>query len=152
MAASKSPGLPPLSPERRVVDAGYYDNFGVDLAAMWLFRNEAVVREHTSGGAVIEVRAYRNGYARWHFQDKEAEKYRPDPTRPGPQVPRRDRGALRASLEWLSTPAEAIGNARGGPRITATTSCWTCSTSASTAPTGRTSSRPWRSSASSMRH
>src|SRR5947207_10855785 len=71
----------PTAPPRRVVDAGYYDNFGVNLAAMWLIRNEAVIREHTSGVAVIEIRAYRNWYARWHFQDQEAEKYRPDPSR-----------------------------------------------------------------------
>jgi hypothetical protein len=109
-----SPGVSlPTAPPRRVVDAGYYDNFGVNVAAMWLLRNEAALREHTSGVAVIEIRAYRNWYARWHFQDQEAEKYHPDPSRGDDQVPRRDEDAVAAALEWLSTPAEAIGNARG---------------------------------------
>jgi hypothetical protein len=93
-----------------VADAGYYDNYGVNLASMWLYRHEQAVRENTSGVALIEVRAYRNGYARWHFQDKEAEKLNPDPPSGGP--PRRDRDALEASLEWLSTPVEALMNAR----------------------------------------
>lgn len=103
----------PTHPARRVVDAGYYDNFGVNLAAMWLLRNEAAIREHTSGVAVIEVRAYRNWYARWHFQNQEAEKLDPDPTRRGVGKHRRDKDALAAALEWLSTPVEAINNARG---------------------------------------
>ncbi|HWG43358.1 MAG TPA: hypothetical protein VN688_11285 [Gemmataceae bacterium] len=106
-----SPGVSlPTDPPRRVVDAGYYDNYGVNLAAMWLYRHEQAIREHTSGVVLIEIRAYRNGYARWHFQDKEAEKQNPDPSSGGP--PRRDRDALQASLEWLSTPVEALLNAR----------------------------------------
>src|SRR5262249_54017194 len=114
-----SPGVSlPTNPPRRVVDAGYYDNFGVNLAAMWLLRNEGGVRKHTSGGGVVEIRAYRNGYARWHFQDREKDGPARDPREEGednpgrPEMPRRDRGALEASLEWLSTPAEAIGAAR----------------------------------------
>ncbi|HEX4613531.1 MAG TPA: hypothetical protein VH092_35440 [Urbifossiella sp.] len=108
-----SPGVSlPTNPPRRVVDAGYYDNFGVDLAAMWLLRNEAAIREHTSGVAVVEIRAYRNGYARWHFQDEEDGRKKPDPTQGENQKPRRDRDALTAALEWISTPVEAIGTAR----------------------------------------
>ncbi len=106
-----SPGVSlPTNPPRRVVDAGYYDNYGVNLAARWLYRHEPALREYTSGVVLIEVRAYRNGYARWHFQDKEAEKSQPDPNREG--APRRDRDALEATLEWLSTPVEALLNAR----------------------------------------
>jgi hypothetical protein len=109
-----SPGVSlPTVPARRVVDAGYYDNFGVNLAAMWLLRNAAAVRAHTSGVAVIEIRAYRNGYARWHFQDQEAEKFHPDPSRGAKQTARRDKDAVAAALEWLSTPVEAIDAARG---------------------------------------
>lgn len=32
-----SPAVLPTNPRRRVVDAGYYDNYGVSLAASWLF-------------------------------------------------------------------------------------------------------------------
>ena len=48
----------PTDPPRRVVDAGYFDNFGVDLAARWLLEHEAEVRAHTSGVVLVEVRAY----------------------------------------------------------------------------------------------
>jgi hypothetical protein len=91
----------PTSPPRRVVDAGYYDNFGVDVAAMWLYRHEAAVREYTSGVLVVEIRAFRNDHARWHFQDTEAEKLT------------QKRGAVEAAVEGLSAPAEAILTARG---------------------------------------
>src|SRR5262249_36053015 len=30
----------PTTPRRRIVDAGYYDNYGVSLAASWLFSGE----------------------------------------------------------------------------------------------------------------
>ena len=100
----------PTDPPRRVVDAGYYDNYGVDLAAQWLARHEQALRAYTSGAVLIEIRAWRNGYARWHFQNQEAEKLAPDPRTGGRR--RRDLGAVAASLEWLSTPAEALLIAR----------------------------------------
>lgn len=90
----------PTGPPRRVVDAGYYDNFGIDVATMWLYRHEKAIREHTSGVLVIEIRAFRNDHARWHFTDTEAEKLN------------QKRDALQMALETLSTPVEAIGNAR----------------------------------------
>jgi len=106
-----SPGVSlPTYPARRVVDSGYYDNYGTNLAALWLYRHEAEIRQYTSGVVLIEIRAYRNGYARWHFQDKEVEKLHPDLR--AEDLPRRDRDALEASLVWLSTPVEAMMNAR----------------------------------------
>jgi hypothetical protein len=50
----------PTTPERRVVDAGYYDNYGVDLATSWLERcletNVAWMKEHVSGVLLIQIR------------------------------------------------------------------------------------------------
>ncbi len=46
----------PTNPPRRVVDAGYYDNYGVGIAASWLFNHMDWVREHTSGVVVIQIR------------------------------------------------------------------------------------------------
>lgn len=113
-----SPGVSlPTYPPRRLVDAGYYDNYGVNLAAVWLANNQQAIRDNTSGVVLIEIRAYRNGYARWHFQDDEAERKYPggkpgtDEDKSG-QRRRRDRGAVEATLEGLSTPAEAIANMR----------------------------------------
>jgi hypothetical protein len=114
-----SPGVSlPTVPPRRVVDAGYYDNFGTNLAAVWLYRHRAEVREHTSGVVLIEIRAYRNGYARRHFQDAEAKAPRTGVVTDAPAGDAgvgwegSDKELLTQSLEWLSTPLEAVLTAR----------------------------------------
>ncbi len=43
-------------PTRRLVDAGYTDSFGVDLAARWIAHNRDWLREHTSGVVLIQIR------------------------------------------------------------------------------------------------
>lgn len=48
----------PTIPTRHVVDAGYFDNYGVELAAMWLAHNRAAVLHNCSGVALIEIRAF----------------------------------------------------------------------------------------------
>ncbi len=50
----------PVTPTRRVVDAGYYDNYGVDLAANWALQNRDWICQHTSGIALIQIRASRS--------------------------------------------------------------------------------------------
>jgi hypothetical protein len=51
MPAMELPTAPPL----RVVDAGYYDNHGVALAAAWLLRHSAFLRGHVRRVILIEV-------------------------------------------------------------------------------------------------
>lgn len=51
-----SAALLTTTPDRRIVDAGYYDNFGVDLGALWIRKNAAWLREHTSGVLLIQIR------------------------------------------------------------------------------------------------
>ena len=46
----------PTDPPRRVVDAGYYDNYGVGIAASWLANNLDWVRRETSGVVLIQIR------------------------------------------------------------------------------------------------
>jgi hypothetical protein len=46
----------PTSPPRRVVDAGYYDNYGVNLAAQWLTEYRHWLAENTSGVLVVQIR------------------------------------------------------------------------------------------------
>ena len=46
----------PTTPRRRVVDAGYFDDFGVGLAAAWLSDNRDWVQRHASGVVLIQVR------------------------------------------------------------------------------------------------
>ncbi|MGY6534358.1 MAG: hypothetical protein ACXIVG_03340 [Pararhodobacter sp.] len=81
----------PLKGYRRVVDAGYYDNYGIDVLA-GLLNTDAVrdwVVRHCSGVLVIALRAF------------------PDtaPNRP-------DRPVARL-FWWLTSPVEAMFNARG---------------------------------------
>ena len=48
----------PMDVTRRVVDAGYYDNYGVDLATSWIYANRGKIRELTSGVALVQIRAH----------------------------------------------------------------------------------------------
>ena len=50
----------PTDPPRHVVDAGYYDNFGVNLTAAWIASHRKWITSHTSGVLVIQARAFRN--------------------------------------------------------------------------------------------
>jgi uncharacterized membrane protein YeaQ/YmgE (transglycosylase-associated protein family) len=46
----------PTNPPRHAVDAAYYDNYGVNLAAWWISQNAAWIQENTSGVVVIQIR------------------------------------------------------------------------------------------------
>ena len=46
----------PSEPNLRVVDAGYYDNYGVDVATEWLFHNREWVAENCSGVVLVQIR------------------------------------------------------------------------------------------------
>lgn len=51
--------LPPLGlgePRLRVVDAGYYDNEGVDLAGAWVFAHRDWLRRETAGVLLVQIR------------------------------------------------------------------------------------------------
>lgn len=50
----------PTRPARSIVDAGYYDNYGVDLAVSWLERHRLWLERNTSGVALIQIRAFTN--------------------------------------------------------------------------------------------
>jgi hypothetical protein len=43
-------------PERRVVDAGYYDNYGVDVATAWIRKNAEWLARNTSGVLLLQIR------------------------------------------------------------------------------------------------
>jgi hypothetical protein len=46
----------PTNPPRRVVDAGYYDNYGIQLAAAWVQTNVDWLIRETSGVVLVQVR------------------------------------------------------------------------------------------------
>ncbi|MDG3004969.1 hypothetical protein [Paludisphaera mucosa] len=50
----------PTFPARHVVDAGYYDNYGVNLASAWINSHRDWLRRNASGVLVVQVRAFRN--------------------------------------------------------------------------------------------
>jgi ABC-type amino acid transport substrate-binding protein len=54
---SPTPALP-ISGRRRVADAGYFDNFGVELACRWLATNEEWVRQNASRVLILEIRTF----------------------------------------------------------------------------------------------
>ena len=54
----------PTEPPIRVVDAGYYDNYGVNIAVAWLFRNREWLRRNTSGVALVQIQAFMGRHQR----------------------------------------------------------------------------------------
>lgn len=50
----------PTFPARHVVDAGYYDNYGVNLASSWINSHRRWIRDNTAGVLVVQIRAFRN--------------------------------------------------------------------------------------------
>jgi hypothetical protein len=61
--ASPAVSLPTIPP-RRVVDAGYYDNYGVNLAALWMTKLRQWLAENTSGVLLIQIRDHVSQLAR----------------------------------------------------------------------------------------
>jgi predicted acylesterase/phospholipase RssA len=100
-----SPAVPlPTKPRRRVVDAGYYDNYGVSLAAAFLFsgKNQDWIRDNVSKIVMIQI---RDGQSEDERQLREI----PDA--------RRQKGIdtmLSRSLEELTSPIEGLSNGRSG--------------------------------------
>ncbi|HEV3446614.1 MAG TPA: patatin-like phospholipase family protein [Gemmataceae bacterium] len=89
----------PTMPRRRVVDAGYYDNYGVTLSAAWLFSGVhwSWIEQHASKVVLIQI---RDGSS-----DEQRTLRRVDPDS--------STGASRALEEFLS-PLEGLNNGRQG--------------------------------------
>jgi hypothetical protein len=88
----------PTQPPLRVVDAGYYDNYGVTIASEWLYANMDWVKENCSGVVIIQIRDGVSEEARQEQTKGLAE-------RPGP-------GRLGRGLQWLTSPVEGLYNFR----------------------------------------
>jgi hypothetical protein len=96
--------LLPTQPRRRLVDAGYYDNFGVDLATLWL--REALrhqkkwLYEHVTRIVIIQIRDSH----RYVVESPRDER---------PPVPSERIGSrLLRATEGLTSPLECFVNAR----------------------------------------
>ncbi len=118
----------PTDPPRRVVDAGYFDNYGTGLLAAWLHRHRDAVREYCSGVAIVEVRAFPMEREKNAFADEEFEDHGlaarltgtirslTSLTAKAARPPRPDSGGrgdtFVSLLAGLSTPAEALVSVR----------------------------------------
>ncbi len=86
----------PTHPPRRLVDAGYYDNYGVNLAVAWAYQYRDWIRHNTSGLALIQIYAFpRSGTSADERGPEEA-----------------DPGDARRGFQWLSSPIEGALGAR----------------------------------------
>lgn len=89
-------GVLPTVPPRRIVDAGYYDNFGVNVAAAWLFQRRQWLAQHTSGVLLIQIRDSKSAVTR----------RKPEAT------PSAVNGPIERGLSWITTPFTAVMSAR----------------------------------------
>lgn len=85
----------PTNPPRRVVDAGYYDNYGVGIVASWLFNHMDWVIENTSGVVVVQI---RDGVS-------ETGRKREVVTDSFPSL-------VSRGLQWLTTPPAGLWSSR----------------------------------------
>jgi tetratricopeptide (TPR) repeat protein len=86
-----TPGIDlPTDPPRRVVDAGYLDNYGVRLACAWIEAHRGWLWKHTGGVVLVQIRAY--------------------PIASEPQRSQGDR--VWSGLEFLTTPVDGASSAR----------------------------------------
>ena len=99
----------PTLPPRRVVDAAYYDNYGINLSALWLSKMGPWLQENTSGVLVVQVRDKVSQGARTEI----------DFDRVGGGDTPLDRlvwhggsQLLRPGLQALATPLVGVTNAR----------------------------------------
>jgi len=53
-------GVLPTDSPRLVVDAGYYDNYGIDLASSLIFAHREWIAKNTAGVLLVQIRAFRN--------------------------------------------------------------------------------------------
>lgn len=84
----------PTEPRRRVVDAGYYDNYGVSLAARWLAQHREWLEENTSGVVLIQIRDSASEIRRL-FPDQQERSW-----------------SWSRGVEWLTGPLVGAASAR----------------------------------------
>lgn len=108
---SPAPSLP-TKPVRRVVDAGYYDNFGISLVAAYLsdLRIREWIKANTSGVIILELRAFPQGTE----TESSCEAPEVEPAQLGffsaVETEAEDDGV--PAFSWLTSPVEAAMSAR----------------------------------------
>jgi hypothetical protein len=70
-----SAALLPSRPPRRVVDAGYYDNYGVDIASLWIRKNADWLEANTAGVLLVQIRDAQSEAKRWDVNTPDGSGY-----------------------------------------------------------------------------
>src|SRR5262249_41531992 len=86
----------PTDPPRRVVDAGYYDNYGIDVSACWLYENHDWIAKNTSGVVLLQIRDAVSQAAR---------------TSLGPEDDSQSRAWWQPGIQEVTTPLEGAYSA-----------------------------------------
>lgn len=86
----------PTDPPRRVVDAGYYDNFGVQVASAWIEKNLPWLLAETSGVVLVQIRDAISQIERVEVRD----------------APRGYFADLGRSFQFFTSPVEGAEQAR----------------------------------------
>jgi hypothetical protein len=86
----------PTDPPRRVVDAGYYDNYGVQVATAWVHKNRVWLDAHTSGVVLIQIRDSISQKERLEVAD----------------APSGILAWLRRGFQFFTSPIDGAGSAR----------------------------------------
>jgi predicted acylesterase/phospholipase RssA len=101
-----SPAVPlPTRPRRRVVDAGYFDNYGVSLAASILFskKNQDWMAENVSKVVIVQIRDGQSDDERRLQAIPDSSTRQKGPT-----------SLLSRSVEEITSPIEGLTNGRVG--------------------------------------
>jgi hypothetical protein len=99
----------PTLPPRRVVDAAYYDNYGVNLSALWLSKMSSWLQENTSGVLVVQIRDKVSQGARTEI---DFDRLSGSESLLDRLVWHAGSRLLRPGLQAISTPLIGVSNAR----------------------------------------
>ncbi|HEY2156540.1 MAG TPA: hypothetical protein VGH33_12995, partial [Isosphaeraceae bacterium] len=105
----------PTDPPVRIVDAGYYDNFGVNLAAAWAYKNRDWIIANTSGLALIQINAFPRALDPFTDPKPDGASGAPAPAAGVPPTETAGDAAARGNeraFQWLTSPLEGGAAAR----------------------------------------
>jgi hypothetical protein len=99
----------PTLPPRRVVDAAYYDNYGVNLSSLWLSKMSSWLEENTSGVLVVQIRDNVSQGARTEI---DFDRIKPEDSLLDRLLWHGGSRLVRPGLQAISTPLIGVTNAR----------------------------------------
>ncbi len=103
----------PTDPPLRVLDAGYKENYGVDLATEWLEKHRQWLMENTSGVILIQIRAYpmdASGLVGEEADDDEMDTVGQDANS--------FQARLGRAMQWATSPLEGVFSVNKGTMLT----------------------------------